>query len=166
MVQADGSFTVLFDKRTSGLPVRPRPTFTLTQSVREKDLMEAILRFLGVGSLHYNRDEINLVVTGLSDILKVIIPLFDSYPLLGSKLNAYLVFKKVVLMMANKEHLTIVGLLQIIKLAYFTNSTSYRTEASLSILMQLIKDKVGTLPAYTPVSLDTTGTMPFTMSLA
>ena len=38
--QADGSFTIAFDKRESGLGIRPKPIFVLTQDISEMDFFK------------------------------------------------------------------------------------------------------------------------------
>ena len=104
--QSDGSFVVSFEN-----PIRPRPLFNLTQSNTELEMFEALQNHLGVGRLQKNRNNVTLVVTSINEIVSVLIPLFDKYPLHGSKLTSYQVFKKVSLMMKAKEHLTLKGTL-------------------------------------------------------
>jgi len=53
-------------------------------------------------------------VTKIKDLINVIIPNFDSYPLLTQKKADFILFKQVVLMMDRKEHLTIEGLQKIV----------------------------------------------------
>ena len=45
----------------------------------------------------------------LVDIFEVIIPHFDKYPLVTQKLADYILFKEIVSLMKNKEHLTLDG---------------------------------------------------------
>lgn len=47
-----------------------------------------------------------LKVTSIKQILKVIIPHFDNYPLVTYKLADYDLWRKIVIMMDGKEHLT------------------------------------------------------------
>jgi len=51
-------------------------------------------KYLKVGRLtiNSNRNEINIVVTKLDEIINVIIPHFDKYPVRGGKLISYLIF--------------------------------------------------------------------------
>jgi len=64
------------------MPYYPRPSFVLTQNIREKQMMIELLKYIGVGKLYYSRNEINLVVRSLDEITKVILPQFDAFPLL------------------------------------------------------------------------------------
>ena len=80
--QSDGSFVVSFDKQSgNGLPIRPRPIFNLTQSITELKMFEALHSFLGIGRLQKNKNNITLVVTSIEEIVSVLIPFFERYPL-------------------------------------------------------------------------------------
>lgn len=142
--QADGGFVVNFDSRKQGsLPYYPRPSFVLTQNIREKEMMIQLHKYLGVGTLSYSRNEINIVVRSLNDITNVIIPHFDNHPLRGHKLSCYLVFKEVVLMMNSGKHLGPEGFLQILELCYFTNHTTRRTLETKQTILDKIQNKFG-----------------------
>ena len=140
-----------------GLSLRPRPLFNLTQSNTELEMFEALQNHLGVGRLQKNRNNVTLVVTSINEIVSVLIPLFDKYPLHGSKLTSYQVFKKVSLMMKAKKHLTLEGTLQILELAYFMNpGTTLRTIESKEVIYfknkTLIKN-YGKLPIIPEIKL-------------
>lgn len=146
--QADGSFVVGFEKRKEGLmPYRPRPMFVLSQHKREENLFNVLHKFLNVGKVQMSRDEVILRVSSLEEIINVIIPLFDKHPVRGAKHQSYLVFKKVVEMMNNKEHLTLKGLLTILELSYFTHSTSLRTLDSKQEILNDLKNIFKVLPS-------------------
>ena len=88
--QADGSFLVTHECRPAGkLPFYPQPVFSLTQSVRDLPMMEAIHALLGVGHLSISKGCVTLTVRNLQDILNVIIPHFDKYPLTGWKIPSF-----------------------------------------------------------------------------
>jgi len=74
-------------------------------------------------------------VSSLKDINNVIIPHFDKYTLLTQKLADYLLFKSVVQLMNNKEHLTSEGLIKIISIKASINKglSPVLTEAFPSI---------------------------------
>ena len=91
----------------------------------------ALQKYLGVGLIQKNRDNVTLVVRSIDEITSVIIPLFDNHPLRGSKLLSYQIFREVTLMMKDKKHLTIDGTVQILDNSYFMNKdTSLRTEVT------------------------------------
>jgi hypothetical protein len=142
--QSDGSFSIIFEKRVHGLSVRPRPVFTLTQSFKEIDMLIAIQKFLGVGTIQINeeRNVANYIVRSIDDIFNVILPLFDTYKVRGGKYKSYLIFKEVVLMMKNNAHLTLYGALLILELSYFMNKdTSLRSAKSKIELINSITGK-------------------------
>lgn len=144
--QSDGSFVVSFTKRSSGFLYRPVPSFILTQSIRELEMMNALKSYLNVGHISIHKDTVTYTVNSLTDIENIILPLFDNSLLLGGKLKSYLIFRKVVLFMKNKEHLNLKGFLSILELAYFTHSSSLRTEETKNIIINNLKDKYGELP--------------------
>jgi LAGLIDADG endonuclease len=112
-------------------------------------LFLALHKYLGVGNIIKNRNNITLVVTSIDEIIKVIIPLFDKSCLYGSKLSSYQIFREISLMMKDKKHLTLEGTLQIIELAYFMNKeTSLRTEFTKQELLNKIRNKYGMLPFF------------------
>nr|ATI20303.1 LAGLIDADG endonuclease [Juglanconis sp.] len=80
-----------------------------------KILQEIQAYFGGVGKIREDvNDKVKFRVESLKDIVKEIIPHFDKYPLITQKLADYLLFRDVVNMMVNKEHLTKEGLNKIV----------------------------------------------------
>jgi LAGLIDADG endonuclease len=151
--QSDGSFVISFINTKSGIPIRPVPVFNLTQSKIEYELFIEIQKKLGIGKIYINRQNVTFVVKSIDEIIEVLLPLFDSHPLRGSKLTGYNIFKTVVLMIKEKKHLTLEGVNQIINLSYFMNKdTSLRTEESKEILVNKLsaplapraREKLGT----------------------
>jgi hypothetical protein len=60
------------------------------------------------------KDSIQYRVGSLRDITKVVIPHFDKYPLITQKKADYLLFKQILDIINNKEHLTIEGIWKIV----------------------------------------------------
>lgn len=151
--QADGGFIVNFESRGQGnLPVYPRPSFVLTQSIREEQMMIELHKYLGAGRLSYCRNEISIVVRSQYDLTTVILPHFDTYPLRGYKLSSYLIFKEAVLMMTDKKHLSPEGFLQILELCYFANHTTLRTLETKQAIVEKIQTKYGNVE-FEPILL-------------
>lgn len=146
--QADGSFLVTYEHRPDGLlPFYPQPVFSLTQSERERPMMIAIHKYLGVGQLSESKGCITLTVRNLTDLLTVIIPHFNQYPLLGGKYLAFLRLKIVCILKSNKVHLTLSGLLQIIHLSC-TNPEIYTK------IMNTLMSKYGVLPDFDLIDIN------------
>jgi hypothetical protein len=143
------------------LPIRPQPMFILTQNIRELEMFKALQEYLGVGKLQKNKNNIVLIVKSLDEIVNTIIPLFDKTCLRGSKLLTYLIFKEVVLMMIEKKHLTLEGLIQIINFSYFMNKeTSLRTIESKQNYFNILTDKFGQLPEIKNIPLPIINSLP------
>ncbi|KAG2189659.1 hypothetical protein INT45_004887 [Circinella minor] len=159
--QADGNFHISFQKvEKLSLGLRVSPKFTLTQHIKDKPLLEEIKSELGVGFISTSRDAVNYSVSSVPQIKNKILPLFEQSPLRAGKLESYLIFKKVVEMMENKEHLTKEGLAKIINMSYFMNTASSRTNDNRQELLKRIGfegiseiEKL-TIPTLSPINLD------------
>jgi hypothetical protein len=89
--------------------------------MHEKDrvLIQSIQEFFGgIGYLSKpnNRSTVEFRVSTLNDIVDVILPHFDNYPLITKKQSHYLLFKQIVSLMLNKEHNTLEGTQKIVNL--------------------------------------------------
>jgi len=152
--QSDGSFVISFMSTKIGIPIRPVPIFNITQSKIEFDLFIEIQKKLGIGKVYNNRQNVIFVVKSIDEIIEILLPLFDKYPLKGSKLVGYNIFKTVALMIKEKKHLTLEGLIQILNLSYFMNKeTSLRTDESKETLVNKLIEKYGELPTVLDVVL-------------
>ena len=90
--------------------------FSIGLHVREKPLLYDIKKTLGVG--HVSRqgpDAVQLRVQSIKD-LEIVINHFDKFPLLTKKKGDLHALKLVLIIMKNKEHLTIDGIRQIVAL--------------------------------------------------
>ena len=92
--------------------------FSITQHIRETELMQSLVSYLGCGnySLRKNKDTGEFIVTKFSDITEKIIPFFEKYPILGIKSEDFSDFKQVALLLQDKAHLTKTGLDKIRKI--------------------------------------------------
>jgi hypothetical protein len=72
----------------------------------------------GVGSIYIKQSKelAYFTVGSIGDLTKVIIPHFDKYPLLTQKRADFELFKQIVNLMENKEHLTMEGLQKIMNI--------------------------------------------------
>ena len=118
-IDAEGSFIVLIlrDKNYKlGWTVKPRFCINL----HEKDLatLELIKNYFGnVGNISKRgKDSIQYRVASLNDLINIIIPHFSKNPLITQKMGDFLLFKKIIELIKNKEHLTKEGLEKIISI--------------------------------------------------
>lgn len=81
--------------------------FSLTQHVRDVQLLESLVSYLGGRVVKYrDRDAVDLHVTKLSVLTDKVLPLLEKYPVQGVKFKDYCDFIKVVEIIKNKTHLT------------------------------------------------------------
>lgn len=91
--------------------------FSITQQVRDLNLFHIIQSFLGCGVIENkpNRpNEVNYIVTKLNDITNVIIPFFQSHPIMGVKALDLKDFVKATTLIENKEYQNEKGMKKII----------------------------------------------------
>lgn len=95
-----------------------RAAFVITLHIKDTPLLLMIKSVFGVGTIIFDekRESVRYEVTSLKDLTNVIIPHFEKYPLLTQKRADYELFKKVVELMNQKEHLTTEGLNNIMSL--------------------------------------------------
>lgn len=140
LIDAEGSFTVSVLKSSStktGWGVNAR--FKITVHITDLDLMLNLKKFFGedIGKIVISKDSCTYRVDKLKDIFEIIIPHFDKYPLTTQKLADYMLFKEIVSLMKNKEHLTLDGLKKIL---------SYKASLNLGLSEEL-KDKFSDIEA-------------------
>lgn len=119
-VDGEGSFSILVLKRaTYKTGWNIIPVFTINLNSRDTALLEKIQSFFGgIGNITI-RDKDNtayFTVKSIKDIINVIIPHFEKYPLLTEKQADFELFKEIVIIMHNKQHLDSKGLDKIISL--------------------------------------------------
>nr|YP_010608734.1 hypothetical protein PNX16_mgp037 [Drechslerella dactyloides]WAN89814.1 hypothetical protein [Drechslerella dactyloides] len=89
-------------------------TFQISLHKDEIKVLEFIMNTLRCGHISKSKDKINYFVNDQNSLLNIIIPIFESVNLNSSKYHHYVLFKKAVMLIKNKEHLTDEGKLAII----------------------------------------------------
>jgi hypothetical protein len=89
--------------------------FKVALHSKDLALIKQIQSFFGVGSISRDKRDNQAVfsVSSVKDLINVIIPHFDKYPLITQKRADFLLFKWIVEMINRKEHLTEEGLRKI-----------------------------------------------------
>nr|ATI20305.1 LAGLIDADG endonuclease [Juglanconis sp.] len=130
---AEGSFilSIYKNNKKSELSWSVLPKFAINLHLKDKGLLENIQSFFGVGrlSVDYSNNKVQYSVNSAKDLVNVIIPQFERYPLCTVKHADYLLFKSApwapqatrgalrpVLLFKEKKHLTIEGLQQIVNI--------------------------------------------------
>ena len=111
----EGCFFVNIYKSKTKLGQAIQLKFLITQHSKDKQLMENLVPYLGCGSYisRNNKDVGEFLAAKFSDIIEIIIPFFDKYPIIGVKAKDFQDFRKVAELMKNKAHLTSEGLEEI-----------------------------------------------------
>jgi len=104
-------------------------------------LLEIKTFFKNVGNIYItNNNVINYQVRSINEITNIIIPHFDKYPLISQKQNDFIIFRNIVRLIKNNEHLNDEGLKKIVN---FKASLNNGLSAILKInFPNLIKIKI------------------------
>lgn len=101
LTQADGSFfcSIKFRANLSGLKsFQFVPTFSITVDLDSISVLYSIKAYFNCGNINtsLSRHTAEFVVLSFADLVNIIIPHFDKYPLFFEKLHSYLLFKKII----------------------------------------------------------------------
>jgi hypothetical protein len=111
-----------------------RAMFKICLHSNDLKLLYKIQSFFGnIGNIHITstRTEASLTISNFKDIISVIIPHFDKYPLQSAKSIDYLLWKQCIFLIKDKKHLTHLGLNQIL---------SIKSALNLGLTEELIKN--------------------------
>ncbi len=144
-IDGEGSFLISFTKRPqlkTGIEVRP--SFTVSQHERSKEILQRIRVYFGCGTIRYNASDTTYKyeVRSLKDLCERIIPHFEEYPLQTSKSLDFDLFVQVCLRMQRLEHRSRAGIEEILAIAYTMNNLGARTHRYEDLLQIVCKMKV------------------------
>ena len=91
-------------------------TFQIGLHKDEIKTLEYIKNTLKCGHISQSKNRINYFVNDINSLANILLPLFDNVNLNSSKYHSYLLFKKATLLVANKQHFSENGKLEIINL--------------------------------------------------
>jgi hypothetical protein len=97
---------------------------------KPNDLVNKLFLVPPLGSTHLRKKvnisnkTVSFQVTKISDLIEVIIPFFEKYPIQGVKSLDFLEFKKVAILIRDKKHLSIEGFNKILEIKL--NMNKYR----------------------------------------
>jgi hypothetical protein len=122
-VSGDSSFCVSIEKSNNKIGHRVRLIFGTCLHIRDKALLVGIANYFynnnTSGKYIYDsekKDRTLLQIKNYSDIVNIIIPFFNHYPVLGVKSLDFTDFKSVAELMQNKKHLSESGFSEIVKI--------------------------------------------------
>ena len=94
------------------------PEFTVVQHQRDIQLLYQIKRFFGCGVVRSNHgDRLAYRVRDVKHLSEIIVPFFENHHLKSIKKIDFIKFRKIVLMIKEKQHLTQEGIEEIKKIA-------------------------------------------------
>ena len=140
LVEGEGSFCVSFNRRRKlNVGIETRPSFSISLSARDLELVKALRKFFGCGSVRYSRTDktYKFEVRSVPDLTKYVIPHFRNYPLRGSKSRDFEIFAQICKMVKGNLHLSRKYLPEIIEMAYRMNPSGkrrYKKEELLRVL--------------------------------
>lgn len=130
----DGSFYIKINKVITG-KVYTGLIYGITLHIKEKDLLIGLVAYFKSfliekehivksnsnlkrthTGVYYTANTVTLKFSNISNIVNIIIPFFDKYPLIGLKSFDFADFKKVSELIATKKHLTTEGTAEIEKI--------------------------------------------------
>jgi len=97
IVDAEGNFSINYNEKTDKFSA----IFKVTQKSTSLNMLVALKNFFNCGNIvidNRETDGYKFNVSKLSDLIDIIIPHFDKYPLVGSKHLDFLSFKKAILL--------------------------------------------------------------------
>ena len=125
----EGCFNIGINRNTSmttGYQVLPE--FIVTQHKRDIKLLYALKTYFGCGVVRYNKKKGTNVycyrVKKHDDLISKIIPFFEKHQLKTTKRVCFQKFRKVLLLIKDKKHLTSEGLAKISKIRININKIS------------------------------------------
>ena len=122
-VDGEGSFMIRVRRKPKyRLGFAVEAGFSITLHKKDLMILQEIQTYFGVGYIRNDlNNKVKFKVESVKDIVNKVIPHFDKYPLITQKLADYLLFRDVVNMMINKEHLTKEGLNKIVSIKAVIN---------------------------------------------
>lgn len=126
-VDGEGSFHIGINKNQEmKLGVQVLPEFTVVQDEVDEQVLHALKAYFGCGVVRKNHGtRLSYRVRGHQNLLHKIIPFFEKHQLKTRKGVDFAKFRKVVLLMENKEHLNPDGVEKIREIQKTMNSTTF-----------------------------------------
>ena len=118
-IDAEGSFIIIIDRnKKRKLGWRVQSSFQIGLHIRDVDLIKEFSQYLGgIGSIHINlvKNKVRYSIDSSKDLIKLF-KHFEKFPLLTQKAADSILFKQVVDLINNKEHLTLEGINKIVNI--------------------------------------------------
>src|SRR3990167_566250 len=116
-IDGEGSFSVSINRHKtlkSGIEIKPE--FEIELRADDREILERIVKTIGCGKIYdcsYERygwyPHAKLKVTSTRELVERLFPFLDRYPLQAKKAKVYALFREIVFLVREKEHLTEAG---------------------------------------------------------
>ena len=125
-VDGEGCFFVGINKHPDmACDYQVLPEFTVVQHEKDIQILHALKKFFGCGVVRSNHgDRMAYRVRDINHLSQIIIPFFERHSLKTKKNLDFMKFRKVVMLMDRKEHLTAQGIERIKEIASIMNRGS------------------------------------------
>jgi len=120
-----------------------KPEFRILANVRYKNVLEYIKEYFEVETVFYSGKNVGYRVGSVKDLISVIIPHFNKYPLLTSKVCTFNLWSKAINMMYHGDHKTKEGFTQI-----FSINAGINWGISTAVSTHFPELKAALLPSY------------------
>ena len=112
----EGCFVIRFQK-----PKYTKCFFSIRLRADDIDILQEIQETLGVGQIRLSKEDGHNEVAGwqvcaIGDLIHVLIPLFEKYPLRAKKKRDFAIWSRAVRLIHTKFHLTKAGLAEVLRL--------------------------------------------------
>lgn len=138
----EGTFSVSFSQCSRlKTQIEARPSFSISQHKRSKEILLKIKKFFGVGRIRFSKSDENFKyeVRSINDLINIIIPHFEKYPLCTQKKKDFEIFVDICKMMSKGLHLDSDFLIKIIEKAYLMNESGKRKYSKQKLLSLVIR---------------------------
>jgi hypothetical protein len=126
--------------------------FSITLDKKDLHILNALKAYFGgAGNVWKDgKTTFKFRIESIEQILKVVIPHFDKYPLITQKLGDYLLFRDAIELIKNKEHLTLEGLHKIASIkAILNKGLTDELKAAFPVLNPIARP-LGVIPGIIP----------------
>jgi hypothetical protein len=136
IIDGDGSFFISFKK--NGII---KTGFNITNDKHSRPLLEKIQsKFLGIGSINEGtKNELVYTITGLNQIVDILIPFINENPLYSERSLHYEKFRKVSMLLKNESPLRFESKLEIVDLCYNMNKNGKHRLYSKAEYIELLE---------------------------
>ena len=128
-VDGEGCFCISFNKSTRhNFGWEIRPSFSVSQNSNRREVLKIMKQYFRCGSIRPDRSDKTLKyeVRSVKDLVKKIIPHFESVPVLSGKQKDFEYFSRVCKLIDKKKHFSKEGFNEVLNVAFKMNPSGKR----------------------------------------